>query len=191
MTATDWIQFWLSIGTWILAFLSIILVVISIVQNSITNFENTRAKIIFYIDYIRSTDKFYLTIKNFGNSIGKLNYIKISPNLNYNKVKGYNNKHTLLTDSKNIILAPNQKISSWFSFRNYPDKIFDIEIQYETLNKRLFRKKHKVYTEQYKIDLSFINNVESLSHYAIDCENEIQALIWIEHQLSEISERLK
>lgn len=186
MTITDKIQFWLAIGTWFLAFISVVALYITIKQNATTNYENSRAKILFYIDYVRATDKFFLTIKNFGNSLGKLNYIKIIPNLDYKKIPSYKSKHKLLTDSKNIVLAPNQKISSWFSFRNYPNKLFDVEISYTSLN----GKKPKTFIENYKIDLSFINDIENLSHYYIDCEDTKSALIWIEHQLSEISERI-
>lgn len=188
MTTTDKIQFWLAIGTWILAAISVIALYITIKQNSITNYENSRAKILFYIDYIRASDKFFLTIKNFGNSLGKLNYIKIMPNLDYKKIPSYKSKHRLLTDSKDIVLAPNQKISSWFSFRDYPDKLFDVEISYTSLNGK--GKKSKTFIENYKIDLSFTEDIESLSHWYIDCADDKMALVWIESQLSEISERM-
>lgn len=178
----DWIALATMFITAFTAIASIVIAVNTSKENAKTNFENSRAHILFYIDYIRSSDRFFLTIKNFGNSIGKLNYIKITPNLDYKKIKGYYAEHSLLTDSKNIMLAPNQKVSSWFSFRNYPDKKFDIELQYETLG--------KTFTETYIIDLSFMETIESLHHSAIDCPNDKQALIWIEHQLSEISERL-
>lgn len=182
MTNTDWIQFWLAIGTGVLAIISTITIVITLVQNHKLNIENSRAKIIFYIDYIRSNDKFFLTIKNFGNSIGKINYIKVNPKLDYKKIPMYKQKHPVITDAKNFVLAPNQKISSWFNFRNYPDKVFNIEISYDTIN--------KTYVEKYKIDMNFIDTVENLYHSPIDCNDEIQALVWIEHQLSEISERI-
>lgn len=178
----DWIALATMFITAFTAIASIVIAVNTSKENAKTNFENSRAHILFYIDYIRSSDEFFLTIKNFGNSVGKLDYIKITPNLDYEKIKGYHGKHSLLTDSKNIMLAPNQKVSSWFSFRNYPDRRFDIELQYKTLD--------KIFTESYTIDLSFMDDVESLSHYAIDCPDEIHALIWIEHQLSEISERM-
>lgn len=187
MTITDWIQFWLAIGTGILAIVSIVAMWVTIRQNAKTNYENSRAKLLFYVDYVRANDRFFLTIKNFGNSFGKLNYIKITPNLDYRKIPNYKEKHNLLTNSKDIILAPNQKVSSWFSFRNYPDKLFDIELSYTSLN----GKKTKTFAENYKIDLSFIDDVENLSHWAIDCPNEKSALILIENQLAEISERIK
>lgn len=187
MTTTDWIQFWLAIGTGILAIISTIALIITIVQNSKINYENSRAKILFYVDYIRANDKFFLTIKNFGNSLGKLNYIKVNPNLDYRKIKDYNfPKRPILTDSKDIILAPNQKVSSWFSFRSYPKRVFDIELSYTSLN----GKRSKTFVEKYKIDLSFIDDVESLSHWAIDCPDEKNALILIENQLAELSERI-
>ncbi len=187
MSTTDWIQFWLAIGTGLLAVISVVAMWITISQNAKINYENSRAKLLFYVDYIRANDRFFLTIKNFGNSMGKLNYIKITPNLDYQKIEGYIGKHTLLTDSKDIVLAPNQKISSWFSFRYYPDKIFDIEISFTSLN----GKKYKTFIEKYKIDLSFISDVENLSHWAIDCPDDKHALILIENQLAEISERIK
>ncbi len=186
MTTTDWIQFWLAIVTTILSVISLISMWITIKQNSKTNYENSRAKILFYVDYIRANHKFFLTIKNFGNSIGKLNYIKISPNFDYKKIEGYHGTHSLLTDSTDIVLAPGQKISSWFSFKNYPDKLFEVEISYTSLND-----KPKTFVENYKINLSFIDNVENLSHFSIDCDSEKQALVWIDNQLAEISERIK
>ena len=186
MSISDKIQFWLAIATTVLSIISIVSVWLTIKQNANTNYENSKAKLLFYVDYIRANDKYYLTIKNFGNSLGRLNYIKINPNLDYKKIIAYDAEHTLLTDSKNIILAPNQKISSWFHFRNYPDKIFDIELSYTSLN----GKKSKTFIEKYKIDLSFIDDVESLSHWYIDCQDTKMALVWIENQLSEISERI-
>lgn len=186
MTTPDQIQFWLAVSTTVLAIVSVVAMWVTIRQNAKTNYENSRAKILFYIDYIRANDRFFLTIKNFGNSLGKLNYIKISPNLDYRKIEGYSEEHSLLTDSKDIVLAPNQKISSWFSFRNYPDRLFDIELSYTSLN----GKKSKSFVEKYKIDLSFIDDVESLSHYAIDCDDDKTALVWIDNQLAEISERI-
>lgn len=148
--------------------------------------HNSKAHIIFYIDHIRTSNKFYLTLENVGNTVGKLLEIKMSPDLDYNSIDGYeNNNLKPLTEAQNILLAPKQKISSWFSFANYKDKVFDITIKYITLDT------NKIFNESYKIDLSYIENVESLSHHAFDCPDEKTALIYIENALYELSERIR
>ena len=56
-----------------------------------------------------------------------------------------------ITNLKNVFFAPQQHISSGFDFRDYPDKVFEVEISYETCG--------KVITENYTIDINFIGNI--------------------------------
>lgn len=184
MTNTDWIQFWLAIGTLILAVISVIAMVVTLVQNKKINFETSRAQIVFYIDYNVATGRYYLILKNFGNSIGKLINMTITPNLDWSKTE-FKQKLTPLTDSKNVLLAPNQKISSWFDFKNYPDKVFSIHLEYETLG--------KTQSEDYEIDLSYTENLDWLIQYAFDdhTEDYKKVLYLINNSVKDLSDRFR
>lgn len=61
----------------------------------------------------------------------------------------------ITSEAKNVFLAPQQHISSGFDFRDYPDKVFDVEISYETCG--------KVITENYTIDINFIGNILTIN----------------------------
>ena len=159
LTTADWIQIVIAFITFLGIATSIVITVLTLKQNSKMIKESTRAYILFYVDFHPQTQMYYLVIKNFGNSIGKLLNMSITPNINWKKCHFKQNiKH--LRDSTNVLLAPNQKISSWFDFKEYPDKKFKVELKYETLN--------KIYTESYEIDLSFISNHDWLFNYAVD-----------------------
>ena len=162
MTISDIIQLLLLLITIISTISAIAISVKTLKQNNKMIEESSRAHIVFYVEHFRHSNKFFLTIKNFGNSKGVLNNIKINPELEYSKIQGWEDEpcRKVLTQSKNIILAPNQKITSWFSFENYPDKIFDVELEYETLG--------KMYIEKYKIDMNYIQNIESLRKFVFD-----------------------
>ena len=88
-----------------------------------------------YVDYSPSHDRYYIVIKNFGNSLGKVLHIETTPKLDWKKTR-FNQDIEAITESNNFVLAPNQKISSWFDFKGYPDQKFDVEISYETLGKK-------------------------------------------------------
>lgn len=182
ITVSDWIQIIIAIITLFSVISSIVIAVKTLKQNNKMIKDNSRAHIIFYIDYHPQTDKYYLIIKNFGNSIEKLKFIKITPNLDWNKTN-VNSNINPLTDSTNVLLAPGQKISSWFDFDNYPDKIFDIKLSYETMN--------ETYVENYKIDLSYLNNYEWLHSYAIDDNSKDykQVLYKINNSILELSQK--
>ena len=182
MTTSDWIQIIIATITLFSVISSIVIAVKTIKQNSKMIKDSSRAYIIFYIDYHPQTDKYYLIIKNFGNSIGKLKFIKITPNLDWNKTNANPNINPL-TDSTNVLLAPKQKISSWFDFVKYPDKVFDIELSYETMN--------EIYVENYKIDLSYLNNYEWIHSYAFDDNsNDYKQILYkINNSILELSQK--
>ena len=92
-----------------------------------------------------------LIIKNFGNSPAKLLSLKMTPDLEWGKTGEKDLNDFNITNLKNVFLAPQQHISSGFDFRNYPDKVFDVEISYETCG--------KVITENYTIDINFLGNI--------------------------------
>lgn len=163
---------------------SIIAIVISILtlrQSSKAIIESSRADIVFYIDTLTGAQQF-LTIKNFGKSVGKVLDIKITPELNYSKNPKMPNKpNPVLVDYTNILLAPNQCVKSWFPFSDYPDKRFDVYIKYETLG--------KPYEYNYTIDLSYIKAIDYLYKSPIDVQSEKSALVDIGNTLRRISEK--
>lgn len=184
MELSDKIQFALLVVTALTAIISIIISWVTLRQNKKMIEESSKANIVFYIEHIRYSNKCFLTLKNFGNSVGKLLAMQITPNLDYSKIPGYDSEFPLLTDSKNVLLAPNQKISSWFSFANYPDKTFNIEIKFETLG--------KVYKNTYTINLNYSQSIESLSHFSFDDTDNTnkQVLYYINDSIQELVEKL-
>lgn len=182
ISTSDWIQIIIAIITLFSVISSIIIAIKTLKQNSKMIKDSSRAYIIFYIDYHPQTDKYYLVIKNYGNSIGELKFIKINPDLDWNKTEAKLNLNPL-TNSTNVLLAPGQKISSWFDFDKYPDKMFNVELAYETMN--------DTYIEKYKIDLSYLNNYEWLHSYAFDDSSKDykQILYKINNSILELSQK--
>lgn len=97
MTTTDWIQFWLAIGTGILSIISTISIIIVLVQNKQIIENSKRAYIIMYKDTIAINSPIeYLVIKNSGNTtahitsitynqenVDKLSALKLNEGLKY------------------------------------------------------------------------------------------------------------
>ena len=159
ITTSDWIQIIIAFITFLGIIVSIIITVVTIKKNSKVIRESNRAQIIFYIDYNPACDMYFLIIKNFGKSIGKLLKLQIAPKLDWQKTK-FEQDRIPLTEATDILLAPGQKVSSWFDFKEYPDKVFDVIIEYETLN--------EVYKDNYKIDLNYISNIDWITPYPLD-----------------------
>ena len=163
-------------------FVSIGIAIATLVQNHNIVKNNSRAHILFYIDYHPQTNRYFLVIKNFGNDVGKLIKIEITPRLDWSKCK-FKQDLKPLTDVTDVLLAPQQKISSWFDFDEYPDKVFKVKLSYRTLN--------KTYTEEYQIDLSFINNKDWIHNYAFDDNSNgyKEVLYRINNSILELSQK--
>ena len=159
ISIADWIQIAIAIITFFGIIVSIIITIITLRKNSKTLTEANRAQIIFYIDYNPACEMYFLIIRNFGKSIGKLTKIDITPKLDWKKTR-ISQDMKPLTAAKNIMLAPNQKVSSWFDFKDYPDKQFNVEVEYVTLGKK--------YVDKYTIDLNYISNIDWLFPHPID-----------------------
>ena len=114
--------------------------------------ESVRANINVSFSYIKEISSWEIVIKNFGNSSGVLKNIIVNPALDTTKIlTASNHEFRPLTEITNLFLAPGQQVSARFPFEDYPDKEFDITLCYKTLG--------KVYTENYKIDLAFYDNI--------------------------------
>lgn len=184
MSISDWIQIIVGIITACGVLSSIIISVKTLKQNNEMIEESSKAHIIFYVDYHPQTSRYYLVIKNFGNSVGELLNVEVTPKLDWQKCN-FKQDIKPLTESTNVLLAPNQKISSWFDFNDYPDKIFNVKLTYKTIN--------KIYTENYKIDLSFIDNLDWLHNYAFDdnTDDYKEVLYRINNSILEVSDRIE
>lgn len=69
-------------------------------------------------------------------------------------------------------------ISSGFDFRDYPDKVFEVEVSYETCG--------KVITENYTIDINFIGNILTMEPKIRD---ELSALKHINKSIKHLSDK--
>ena len=177
----DWIEI---ISIFFNLLTSIVAIVISIKtlqQSNNAIIESSRANINFFVD-TPTGGQYFLGVKNFGNSIGKVLNIDIDPKLDYSKSpKNYPPQKPII-EYKNILLAPGQAIKSWFPFSNYPDNVLNVTIEYETLG--------KIYKEVYSIDLSYIKSIDYIRKTSMDVRDEKQALVSISNVLSGISEKL-
>ena len=166
------------------SFLSIVAIFVSIKtlkQSSDALVENSRANIVFYV-YTLTGGQQFLTIKNFGNSVGEILDIDISPKLDYSKSPRLNKASPpVITNYKNIFLAPNQCIKSWFPFSDYPDKKFVVTVTYKTLG--------KLYTESYPIDLSYIEAIDYLRKSSFHSGDIRDVLVDINNTLQGFSEK--
>lgn len=136
----------------ILSIVAIVISLLTLKQSNNAIIESSRANIVFYVDTLTGGQQF-LMLKNFGNSMGEILDIDVYPKLDYSKSPKINCVSIpVITDYKNITLAPNQCIRSWFPFSNYPDTSFKITVKYKTLN--------KIYKETYPINLSYIKAID-------------------------------
>ncbi len=180
ITISDWLQLISIISTSVLSIVAIMISIKTLKESNNAIIESSRANIMFYIDTLTGNQN-YLVLKNFGNSSGKIIDIDVSPSIQYSKLKNSSNISNL-TEFTNITLAPNQCIKSWFDFKNYPDRIFEVTIKYETLG--------KFYTEKYIQNISYIDSIDYLSTYSIDVNDEKAALININNSILRLNERL-
>lgn len=169
------------ISSCILSVVAIIISIKTLKQSNEAIIESSRANIVFYVETLTGAQQF-LTLKNFGNSVGKVISIDIDPKPDYTKSPKLSGKpNPVLIDYNDILLAPNQCIKSWFPFSKYPDKKFKVYIKYETLG--------KVYEDNYFIDLTYIEAIDYLQKNSIDVRDEKSALVDIGNTLRRFSEK--
>lgn len=142
-------------------------------------FEQNRGNLVFYITGTATSSFYSLVLKNFGNSPAKLLYIRITPDISWEKVGKSNLSEFNFSNLKNIFLAPKQHIGSSFNFESYPDKQFDIEIKYETCGKE--------YVENYSIDLNFQDYILGTEP---SIKDSLSALKHINKSISSLSDKL-
>lgn len=181
LSNTEKIELFSAIASLTTSTIAIIISVITLRKSNNAIVESSRANILFYIDTLTGAQQF-LTLKNFGHSVGKVISVNITPELNYSKNPTMPDKpNPVLVNYSNILLAPNQCIKSWFPFSDYPDKKLQIHIEYETLG--------KTYIEDYPIDLSYIKAIDYLQKDSFHTTDEKSALVDIGNTLRRLSER--
>lgn len=178
LSTSDKIQIISIISSTLISVISIGIAVATLKQSNYIARESNRADIVFFIDKKRTESFYSLIIKNFGNSSGKVIDIDIDPKLSYENSR-FSIDKKVLTDYKNIFLAPGQSITSVFDFQSYPDREFNIKITYETLG--------KTYSESYTINLDYRDGVLSTSPTIRDTAT---ALKQINESIREVSDKL-
>ncbi|WP_238899438.1 hypothetical protein [Clostridium sp. YIM B02500] len=178
LSTTDKIQMVAIISSSCISIVSVLIALATLRQNARVIEEANKADIMFYITKDRSVSSHSLIIKNFGKSSGEIISLELNPPLKYEKSELNASKKTI-TEYKNIFLAPNQFIKSSFYFRNYPDKVFNVNITYKSLG--------KLYTNSYTIDLNFYDGVLTS---ATSIKGETDALVAIRNSILEVSDKL-
>lgn len=152
LSASDKIELFSMLASLITSVVAIFISIKTLMLSNKAIVESSRANIVFYVDTLTGGQQF-LVLKNFGNSMGEILNIDISPKLDYSKSPRINySSIPVITDYKNITLAPKQCIKSWFPFSSYPDTSFKITVKYKTLDKE--------YKETYPINLSYIKAID-------------------------------
>ncbi|MDB8564562.1 hypothetical protein [Turicibacter sanguinis] len=175
---SDIIQIISIIITTFISIASIIIAVATLRQTNKITKESARAYIVFYIKKERAQSDYSLIIKNYGQSGGKLISIDIDPPLSYDK-SCYAIDRKVITDHKNIFLAPGQSLKSVFSFRQYPDTFFNVKVTYETLG--------EIYTDTYSINLDY---TDSILQSEPTIRDTAEALKQINKSIREVSDKL-
>ncbi|WP_049730466.1 hypothetical protein [Dorea sp. D27] len=145
-------------------------------------FEQNRGNLVFSITEVKKGAFRSTVLKNYGNSPARLISLKITPELKWSDVsdgdyEGLDN-NPVLSNCKNVFLAPNQFISSDFYFEGYPHETFNVEINYETCG--------KIFSISYAIDLRYGDNlVTSVS----DTKEQSKILKEISHNIEQLSDR--
>ena len=112
---------------------------------------------------------------------GKILEIKLTPKLDYSKSPNISNGNIPIVDFNNVVLAPNQTIKSWFPFRNYPDKDFEVFIHYETLGES--------YKITYHLHINYVDNIDYLYMQSKDVPTQKDALVNITNTLTRFTEK--
>lgn len=164
----------------LLAFIAIIISIKTLKQSNYVFMETNRANIVLYFD-VTSKSNSHIVVKNFGNSVGQITNIKISPELDYSKCHGLSSTNMNVIKFNNVLLAPNQSIKSFFPFTNYPDKIFKIDLYYKSLNQN--------FEEHYSLDITYVDNLDYLYINNKDIFDEKEALVNINNSLIRFTEK--
>lgn len=183
LSSTDKIQIIATIVTALGILVGLVISIITLKQNNKFKREESRANIVCYIEHITKTANSYIVIKNYGNSIGKVLRVTLNKDIDLNKILGITNKdYKNIFQRENYLLAPNQKITSWYDFMNNKVEEFTVTIEYETLGKR--------YKEDYLISPDFVHSVVYTDKNMSGLDKTESMLYKMNESLREISEKI-
>ena len=183
LSSTDKIQIIATIVTALGILVGLVISIITLKQNNKFKREESRANIVCYIEHITKTANSYIVIKNYGNSIGKVLKVTLNKDIDLNKILGITNKdYKNIFQRENYLLAPNQKITSWYDFMNNKVEEFTVTIEYETLGKR--------YKEDYLISPDFVHSVVYTDKNMSGLDKTESMLYKMNESLREISEKI-
>lgn len=145
----------LSIFSFILAAISVIIVLITLKQNNKMLEANSKPYVVAYLVYQESSSHIYLCIKNFGQTSAIVKSLNIEPSFSLHKK---NCNETI----NNAMLAPNQQLHFLVSnedkekiiYKNVFD--FSVTIEYQDCCT------NKVYNETYKMNVEYVMSVLSI-----------------------------
>ena len=104
--------------------------------------------------------------------------MKIKPRLDWKKCKPPLTDDFNIDNYKNIFFAPQQHLKTYFCFDNYPDNKFHVEIEFETLNKKI--------KYEYEIDITYqFKELDTRTK----SKNEIDGLDKITESIQELSDK--
>lgn len=163
--------------------ISLIISIMTLRQNNKFKREETRASIVCYIDHITKTGNSYIIIKNFGKTIGKVLDVKIDKKIDFNKLVDITNENYVnIFERKNYILAPGQKISSWYDFIDNDIEDFTVTIRYKTLG--------KIYKAHFLLSSKYVHSVLSIEKSLSSYDKTQNILNKMNENLKEISEKM-
>lgn len=164
MTASDYIQFWLAVGTGVLAIISTISIVIVLFQNKQIIENSKRAFVIIYKDIIHINSPIeYLVIKNSGNTTAHITSIEYDQEaidklseLKLNKALKY---------LKNSFIAPNQSFKIPFTSQESGLETVSFKIKYYSGKKK--------YSDSFVINIKQDCGITSARQHS---QNELQEI---------------
>ena len=182
MTTTDWIQFWLAIGTGVLAIISTISIVIVLFQNKQIIETSKRPFILIYKEQISNTIPIeYLVIKNSGNITAHITSIEYNEKDVTLLSKQYSSLKNVLIDLSNSYIAPNQNYKIPIKSKDSGIEILELKVSYTN--------GVKSYSDCFKINLRQDRSIPTLKQHT-SSSNPNMVLKDISETLQELVKRI-
>jgi len=183
LPVSERIQIIATLTTMVGIVVSLIFAIFTLRQNNKFKREEARANIVCFIEHITKTSNSYIVIKNFGKSIGRVIDVTLAAYVDIDKIVGITDSNfENILKQKNYILAPDQKISSFYNFIDYDIDDFTVTISYETLG--------KTYKEEFLLKPRLAHNVVSTVKTSSNYNNTENLLSNMNESLREISEKI-
>ena len=154
MEIRDWIELSSVIASFILAFLSLIFVVIAIKQNSKMIKNSTRPYVAVYLQAANfQRVNMYLVVKNYGKSAAIIDKMEFSVDL---KDVAYGEERIPFDNMEETTIAPNQSIISYIDTKKSKRNgitLFSVDLEYHD-NVNVYKEKYPINIEAYMGNVS-------------------------------------